>query len=222
MRSNLPLMIACVILGSLGVAQDKDVNPVDVPKMIHALASDNPPPRERSGPDLKYPIGYDREKQEPVLNALSQLKAMGPAAFKTLIENWGDERYSLTYSVGINGYMNNATVGKMCKVIVYDQIQPYGIWPKTDDDPRGKPKRPSYPSAFLADAKQAAKWLEDNKDKSLYEIQLLVVDWVIEQESKNPKDFTIQEQRAMKILRAVLLDTKAAIERGNYFMDHYY
>ncbi len=222
MRSNLPLMMVCVFFGSLGSAQDKDVNPVDVAKMINALSSDNPTPKERSGPDLKFPTGYDRKKQEPVLNALSQLKAMGPAAFKSLIDNWGDERYSLTYSVGINGYMDNATVGKMCKVILYDQIQPYGIWPETDDDPRGKPKRPSYPSVFLADAKQATKWLEQNRNKSLYEIQLLVVDWVIDQEKRNPKDFAIKELEAMKKVRAMLLKSRTPITRGNYYMDDYH
>lgn len=117
--------------------------------------------------------------------------------------------------------MYNATVGKMCRIIVYDQIQPYGFWPRTDDDARGKPKRPSYPSVFLADAKQAKNWIEEHNGKSLYEIQLMVVDWVIKRESENPKDFTNDEREAMQVIRKRLLGTKKPVTSGIYFRDDY-
>ena len=221
MRLSHLLVIACVLVGTTGIAQDKKTQQVDYPKLINALASENPAPTKRSGPDLCYPVEYDRKKQEPVRSATYELKTLGTAAFKSLVGSWDDERYCLTYSVGINGYMNNATVGKMCRVIVYDQIQPYGILPQTDDDPRGKPKRPAYPSVFLADAKEAEKWLEEHKDKSLYEIQLMAVDWVIQRESANPKDFTGDVRGFMKKIRKKLLDTKKPIARGNYYMDDY-
>lgn len=209
------------MVAASGKAQDKDERQVDVPKLINALASENPAPTERSGPDLKFPSGYDRKKQAPVRSAKSQLKALGPAAFKSLIENWGDQRYCLTYSVGINGYMKNATVGKMCRVIVYDQIQPYGIWPRTEGDPRGKPKRPSYPGVFLNDQKAATRWLEEHKDKSLFEIQLMVIDWVIARESESPKDFTDEERAVMREIREKLVESKKPMTRGNYYMDDY-
>jgi hypothetical protein len=209
------------LVGTSGHAQDQDEHRGDVSQLINALASENPAPMERRGPDLRFPPGYDRKKQEPVRSAKSKLKSLGPAAFKLLIENWSDERYCLTFSVGINGYMYNATVGKMCRIIVYDQIQPYGIWPRTDDDPRGKPKRPSYPSVFLNDAKAATKWLEEHKDKSLFEIQLMVIDWVIERESENPKDFTDEERVAMREIREKLVESKKPMTRGNYYMDDY-
>ena len=221
MRLNIPILIVCALVGKYAVAQDNGVKEVDVSKLINALASENPAPIERRGPDLKYPPGYDHKKQESVRIARSELKALGPTAFGTLIANWGDERYCLTYSVGINGYMYNATVGKMCRIIVYDQIQPYGIWPRTDDDPRGKPKRPCYPSVFLAEAKGAEKWFEEHKSKSLYEIQLKVVDWVVDRESENPKDFTDDEREYMKELRKKLLEVKKPMTRGNYYMDDY-
>lgn len=117
--------------------------------------------------------------------------------------------------------MHNATVGKMCKIIVYDQIQPYGMWPRTEDDPRGKPKRPSYPNTFLHDQNAATKWLEEHKDKSLFEIQLMVIDWVIARESESPKDFTDEERAEMKKLREELAKSKQPIKKGNYYMDDY-
>lgn len=221
MRTSLPLLIACAIAGTQGIAQDNDVGPGEVAKLINALVSENPAPTERGGPNLKYPPGYDRKKQKTVRSARTKLKALGPEAFKMLVATWGDERYCLTYSVGINGYMDNATVGQMCRIIVYDQIQPVGIWPKTGGDPRGKPKRPSYPSVFLANAKDADKWLEEHQGKSLFEIQLMVVDWIIDQESKNREDFTIEEIKYMREIREQLVQSKKPMTRGNYYSDDY-
>jgi len=221
MRTRRFLFVACVILGSSGIAQDKVIPQDDIDRLINALASENPAPTDRRGPDLKYPAGYDRKKQKSVRSAKSELKALGLSAFKTLIASWGDGRYSLTYSVGINGYMNNATVGKMCRVIVYDQIQPYGIWPRTDGDPRGKPKRPSYPDAFLNDEKHASQWLEEHQRKSLFEIQLMVVEWVIDQESKKPEAFNDKERMYMQDIREKLLESKMPMTRGNYYADDY-
>ena len=221
MRTSLALLVACVFVVTSAVAQDKDVQQVDVAKLINALASENPTPTERRGLDLKYPPDYDRKKQESVRSAMSKLKSLGPTAFKTLIANWGDKRYCLTYSVGINGYMNNATVGQMCRFIVYDQIQPYGIWPLIDGDPRGKSGRPTYPGEFLADARDADRWLEEHKGKSLFEMQLLVVDWVIDQESKNLKDFTDEERKYMQDIRKKVTESKKPMTRGNYYAYDY-
>jgi hypothetical protein len=221
MQTNLAILFACTFFVPPAIGQEKVAIDVDVPALISDLASENPAPTVRRGPSLKFPPGYDRKKQESVQNARYKLKSLGPVAFEKLIASWGDERYCLTYSVGINGYMYNATVGRMCQIILYDQIQPYGIWPETKDDPRGKPKRPSYPSVFLTDAKKAAEWLEQHKGKTLYEIQLMVADWVIERESENPSDFSDEERKFMKDTRQKLLDTKQPISRGNYYMDDY-
>jgi hypothetical protein len=220
-RSSLTFLTVWLLVASLGIAQDSEAKQDDVATLISALASKNPAPTRRRGPDLEYPPKYDRKKQEPVQSALSKLQELGPQAFESLIASWGDEWYCLTYSVGINGYMYNATVGKMCRVIVYDQIQPYGIWPRTEDDPRGKPKRPSYPSTFLFDAKMADQWVKEHKAKSLFEIQLMVVDWVIEEEAKRPGDFTAEEHQHMQNIRDQLLKTKKTMTRGNYYMDDY-
>lgn len=221
MRTSLPILVASMFIAISVNGQDKREHPVSYTKLIEALASENPAPTERRGPDLKYPPGYDRKKQERVRRAKGNLRSLGPAAFRSLIDNWGDERYCLTYSVGINGYMDNATVGDMCRIIMYDQIQPFGIWQRTDDDPRDKAKRPSYPEAFMHDQEAATKWLEEHKDKSLFDIQLLVIDWVIERESKSPKDFTDEERAAMRDIRERLVKSKKPMTQGNYYTNDY-
>lgn len=215
----LAMVLPCI--AALGAQQRDEAQDNEVAPLIAKLASRNPRPTERHGPDLKYPPGYARNKQKSVREAMGKLTARGTKAFRELIDSWGDDRYSLTYSVGINGYMKNATVGRVCRIIVYDQIQPYGFWPRRDDDARGKPKRPSYPDTFLGDADSAHEWLERHKDKSLYDLQLMVLDWIIGEEAKRPGDFTDVERKELSELRKTLIENKTPISGGNYYMDDY-
>ena len=223
MRSCFAVLITIVLSGSPGHAQDQGARSKQVEKLINALVSENAAPDP--GAWRKPPRGYDRKKQQPVLRAVGKLKALGPRGFKFLIQNWGDERYCLTYSVGSNGYMGNATVGEMCRRIMFDQIQPYGYWslgqPGGEGDPLDRRRRPDYPKEFLADQETAAEWLEEHKDKSLVEIQLMVINWIIEQESASPNDFTDREREYMQEIRDELVKSQKPRTRGNYHNDDY-
>ena len=224
MRSCFAVLITIVLSGSPGHAQDQGARSKQVEKLINALVSENAAPDP--GAWRKPPRGYDRKKQQPVLRAVGKLKALGPSGFKFLIENWGDKRYCLTYSVGINGYMGNATVGEMCRRIMFDQIQPYGYWTLGEaeafDDPRNRRLRPDYPKEFLADQETAAEWLEEHKNKSLVEIQLMVINWIIEQESASPNDFTDRKRECMQKIRDELVKSQKPRTRGNYHSDDYH
>jgi hypothetical protein len=111
-------------------------------------------------------------------------------------------------------------VGDVCRDIVYDQLQPYSFWPElAGEDPRGKPKRPGYPDEQLGSAEKARKWCEKHQGKTLHSLQVMVIDWVIEQEAKRPKSFTDEERALLKKIRDELLKTGKPIERGNYLGD---
>jgi hypothetical protein len=223
MRTSIGLIILLLLLRLPCRAQnpDDDALLANVPNLIENLVSPNDAPPIGAVFDYKYPAGYDRKKQEVVNSARRQLATLGPRAYKKLIENWTDKRYSLTYRVGINGYRQNATVGGVCRRIMYDQIQPYGFWPRTNDDPRSVAKRPSYPHEFLSDTDSANKWVEENSRKTLYEIQLIAIDWVIAEENRKPKKYTDEERTELAKLRKELTTTKMPILNGNYFMDDY-
>lgn len=223
-RCGVLLAIAAVVatqIASLHAQQREDAADPEIASLIAKLSSPNRAPTERSGPELRYPTGYSRKKQDVVKDARWQLTAKGLRAFRQLIAQWENNHYSLTYTNGISGYMRNATVGEVCRIIVYDQIQPYGFWPLAGDDPRGKPKRPGYPSEFLRDAKSAREWLERYKDKSLYDLQLMALEWVIAEEAKRPEDFTDEEREELSRLRSTLIETKTPMRRGNYYRDDY-
>ena len=195
-----------------------------VAALIDQLASPNPPPtfpggEKNGGPDYILPAGFSRAKQMHVYEACHQLKTLGPLAFPYLIKSWNDKRHSMTLSVGINGYCFNASVGEICERIIFDQLQPYGTLPEFDDDPRGKPHRPSYPAQFLATPKDAGKWYEEHKNKTLFEMQLMIVEWVIEQESKSPTNFLEKEHKEVRRIRDQLKKAAKPIDRGNYYSE---
>ena len=218
------IAIAIMLCGSAtysGTEPPQETSENEIRALLDQLVSQNPMPitakeDPRVEPDYRLPDNYDRGKQKVVRAARVKLKQIGPVAFPYLVERWSDNRYCMTMSVGINGYCFNATVGDVCRDIVYDQLQTYGTWPRTEDDPRGKPKRPGYPSAHLATPEAAKKWLKENKGKTLYELQLMVIDWVINEETKHPNDFTDDEKTQMKKLRDELVKDGKPIARGNY------
>jgi hypothetical protein len=193
----------------------------DIKAIIDQLVSPNPKPitgdeDERQAPDYRLPPGFDREKQKVVRGARYKLRQLGPQAFPLLIERWGDKRYCLTISHGLSGYCHNQTVGDICRAIVFDQLQPYSYWPKGHDDPRGKPGRPSYPARFLGSQKSAREWWEKNKKKTLLEMQREVLDWVIAEEAKRPRDFTAEEKRELQRIHKELAQGGKPLPPGNY------
>jgi hypothetical protein len=218
------LSIPILLVMSTAVVADPAAEPTaaEIRTLIDQLISPNPAPKtgkeDRSvAPDYRLPKEFDRTKQKAVYAAEQKLKQLGPIAFPYLIERWDDKRYCMTLSSGLSGYCFNATVGYVCRAIVFDHLQPYGIWPVSEDDPRGKPHRPSYPESFLRSAKEAKQWYEQNKQQSLYELQLMVIDWIIAEEDKKPSDFTGEEKAKLREIRSNLRKSSKPIVRGNYF-----
>jgi len=173
----------------------------EIKDLIAKLVSPNPKPTLR-GDGFVLPKGYDCDKQEKVHEAREKLRQIGPKAFPLLIEQWDDDRYCLT--ICVSG-ASNESVGWICRSILFDQILPYGYWPNVKGDPRFSPRRPSYPGEFFASKKAAAKWWEKHKDKTLCQIQLEALDWVIAEEAKRPRDFTDEERQELKQTRKKLV-----------------
>jgi len=176
----------------------------EIKKLIDGLVSPNPAPDTRNTDrrDLIYPRDFDHAKQQQVHRARRKLTALGPQAFPFLIQRWEDQRYCLT--IEIVEY-HNLSVGEICKQIIRGQLQPYGYFQKVSGDPRHKPQRPKYMGTFLRSQKAARQWWEKHKDKTLSQIQLEVLDWVMAAESKRRRDFTKQERRYLRDLRKKLV-----------------
>jgi hypothetical protein len=192
-----------------------------VKSLIEQLVSPNPKSitgeeDKNVAPDYRLPPGFDREKQQPVRWARYTLRRLGPQAFPALIERWGDDRYCVTVSHRLSGYCRNRSVGDICREIVFDQIQPYSYWQAGDDDPRGRPRRPSYPAFFLGSQAAARQWCGKNQNRTLHEIQLEALEWVIAEEGKHPRDFTDKERQTLQKIHGNLIRDQRPIPPGNY------
>jgi hypothetical protein len=88
------------------------------------------------------------------------------------------------------------------------QLQPYAVSclgdrarGKIKFDPRERPIRPNYlKHNNLWDPKAAAAWWEQRKDKSLRELQLEALQWVLAEEQKAPKQYSEEDRAYLKEL----------------------
>jgi hypothetical protein len=203
------------------VALAADADPA---ALIDRLVSQNPKPLTgdedpKIGPRYRTPNGFDAAKQQSVYDARAELVRLGPAAFPFLIARWSDERYCLTTENGLSGYCHNSSVGDECRTIIFDQLQPYGYWQLGVGDPRGQRMRPSYPDTFFDSAEDAKAWWEKHKDKSLLEMQVMVVEWIIAQEAESPAEFTDSERKFLKKFRKQRIRTQKPKEGGNFYAE---
>jgi hypothetical protein len=70
---------------------------------------------------------------------------------------------------------------------------------------------------LLASAEDARAWWEKHKDKSLLEMQVMVVDWIIGQGAERPAEFTDSEREYLKEFRDRLIGSQKPEKRGNYY-----
>jgi hypothetical protein len=188
----------------------------EIKALIDKLVSPNPEPIIR-GSGHRLPPGFDLKKQEQVHRALRKLKQLGPRAFPFLIECWGDKRYCLT---GCEAGSFNVTVGEICRTIISDQLQPY------DDCPAGysgRPpnRRPNYQATILGSRESARQWWKKNQHKTLYQMQRAVLDWVIAEEAKRPRDFKDAERRQLQQIRKKLVKSRKPLPPGSSIFPDY-
>jgi len=218
------LAVAALLIGG-GLAFGGEGSPPPSEKqlkeLVERLASPNPKPitgdeDDSVAPDYRLPKGFDRAKQKRVREAIEELRELGTKAFPALIERWDDKRYCVTTFHRLSEYSHNSTVGAICRKTIFDQLQPYSLWPLTDEDPRGLPKRPRYPEKFLGSKKDAQQWWDKHKDKTIFQIQLEVIDWVIAEEAKRPRDYSEKERQFLRDVRAMLVKIATPMPPGNY------
>jgi hypothetical protein len=217
LRSVLAASLVVVLAARVPSAYTAPVNSsLEIKALIDRLVSPNPAPdtaklkASENKPDGGWPRGYDHKKQDEVDGIRRKLMQVGPLAFPFLIERWKDERYCRTIEVA--EYVNQS-VGEVCRDIVSDQLQPYGVSQAGYADPRGKPLRPDYMGMFLGSQESALKWWEKTKDKSLSQMQLEALDWVIAEEAKRPADFKDKEQGHLQALRKKLVEGGKPLSR---------
>jgi hypothetical protein len=189
----------------------------EIKALIDQLVSPNPAPII-DGARNRLPSGFGLKKQEQVHRAVTKLRQLGPRAFPFLIERWGDQRYCLSTCFAASA---NHTVGVVCRSIIYDQLEPYGPWPVCYGPGRPSRLRPDYQATFLGSQESARQWWGKNQHKTLRQMQLEVLDWVIAEEAKRPQDFKDGEREHLQDIRKNLAQSRKALPPGSCFVPDY-
>ena len=209
---NPPNAIAITTLISLfavaGFADNKPPSEKEISTLIQQLVSPNRAPKIE-GAEAEYPASYDRDAQERVRHAWSQLHDMeGHRVFPYLFEHFDDKRYSFTADGGSSDV--NWSVGRACSDLIC-HLQPYGdiAFGGYDDTLAGAHPRPSYSQQHnLRTAAGAKLWWETRKDKSLRELQIEALEWVVAEEAKTPAKYPGWDRKQLQIVLTKLRAAK--------------
>jgi hypothetical protein len=172
-------ILVCAIVLAMCVrvtsANDKPLSNQEMRSLVKALVSPNPEPKI-GGSQAEYPAKYDHEAQDRVLDAWFKLQECGAAAFPILLDSLDDDRYSFTEDGG--ALDRNWTVGEACRDMIDLELQPFRTYYRFKDD--DGPRIPRYIYHFKLDTPDGAKkWWKTHKDKTLRELQIEVLEWVI-------------------------------------------
>lgn len=207
-RSSTTALLMLAVMPSPMLAKEA-VDTGAIETLVETLASPHPAPDDKNG----EPRPINDAAQKKVRAARERLNEIGPAAFPVLLANAKDTRYSDTLQGGAAN--TNIDVGTTCFCIVWHQLQPQGILPIGSDgreERRELPRRPHYPLEHgLNDPAKAKAWWAERRNKTLRELQVEVLEFVVEHESKHPDDYSLAERRAMQKALAELKSSKSAI-----------
>jgi hypothetical protein len=194
-------------------ADEETVTDEQMEALVNDLVSPNQAPRTGL-PNAKYPAGYDHEAQKRVRRAFHKLRELAPRSFPFLFDHFDDKRYSLTADSGDTD--KNYTVGKLCRDILASHLQS-DEWDHKEGGTsfRSRPSEPDYLAHYkLFQAEHAKKWWAERKDKSLRELQLEVLEWVLAEETAAPEKYSdAQRERAKKRLND-LRESKSPLKPG--------
>ena len=142
---------------------------------------------------LKLPKGVDaqtlRRKQAKITAAYQKLSDNIEVALPVLLQEVDDERFSFVYT-STSGAITTQSVGGACCDIIAAHIEEYRQH-VTRGDFAGVPRCPSF---IWDECGGIEKWWKSRKDKSLADLQLEAIEWVLRQ--KRPRAFESEEDWA--------------------------
>jgi hypothetical protein len=157
---------------------------------------------------MEIPVNYDIEAQKQVWRAENMLSKLGFKAFPTLILHINDKAYCKTVE---GSKLFSYTVGHVCAQIINRQVNIAGE-PHRFQDRKGRKGMWDSPFIWIS-SENAKSWWEANKGRSLEEIQLDSVDYVIAKEKElgfiNPE----QEKKVLEPLEKIRSELVAKLAK---------
>lgn len=175
----LVLICSVVSADELSIEETQQIE-----KLIAALASRNPVPKEgEGGPKgrMIYPLGYDLEAEKIPYRVAKQLAELGPKAFPMLMQHSKGKTFSCVREAPSGG-MKIISVGTVCERIIAVQLNVYdsvAVYPASG---------PDYFDTEVRGKKFTA-WWEQHQSKTLRDMQIEAFEWVIQEQQKLIEDW---------------------------------
>ncbi len=216
---SLGTLLLLFAVASIGVGwwrMRRETRIRNINEWISQLVSPNPAPKTLYGNGVEgvadvYPAEYDQAAQNVVSNARNRLHNAGYEALPYLMQHLDDRRYSFTADAGECDV--NWSVRTACRDLIRCFLEPYGNF----GSERDLALRPSYfLHCKLFEPKAAAEWWRTHKDKSLHDLQLESVQWVITEEVKTPGRFRIEDGQLLQSELAELQSSSAPLRSAEF------
>lgn len=163
-------------------SQDPEVVRQHIEALIERLAIS----QGKATDEPVYTPSIDTPSSDPrvqAYEAAKELTAYGKTAFPQLLAHLDDPRQSVAFR-----RILPATLGLACYAIIEDEVYPMpedyrGSFYRTGADGKAY-ERPLFVKAGLFDRSSVAAWLAAREQKSLLEIQIEALGWLIEEENR--------------------------------------
>jgi hypothetical protein len=172
--------------------QETEYSARDIENLVAQLVSPNQPP-EIHGTNAKYGPDFDRNAQKLVSKSWGELRQLAPRSFPFVFDHVADKRYALTQDSG--DLDKNYSVGFLCRDILVSSLQP-DVWDHKEGGTsyRRRPTQPDYISHYrLMNPESAKEWWKSRKDRTLRELQIEVLEWILVEEKKLPETYTVAD-----------------------------
>jgi len=178
------------------------MNNAEIENLVLELRSQNLDPAP-FGWESGIPVNYDLEAQKRVWRAQAKIRALGIRAFPALVAHLEDKEYSYTEEYS---KLVSFSAGHACYRLIEAQVDIAGAAHQFKDR---KPQKTMYDGSFYYTILHnkydgsVINWWEANKHRSLEDIQLESVEWLIGKEKElgfiNPE----QEQKVLEPLQVI-------------------
>jgi hypothetical protein len=206
------LLLVAAVSAVAAIAGETEISKDTIQQLIADLVSPNVAPRREHGPRAIYPPEYDRSAQAKVSRAFNKLYGLGTKGFPFLFDHFEDKQYSLTGPGMVAD--ENKTVGDLCFDILKCHLQPYEPFARNKNwQPTSRLQAPNYFGHFqLRKPENARTWWEARHDKSLKDLQIEILEWIVAEEEKNVEKYDENERDRKQRLLDRLRESEAGLK----------
>jgi len=210
-------LLVLVVPGRGDEAADKQarLTPDECERLVEQFVNPGKPPFTGKGKPI-LPEGVSKstiyERQKNVGPAYDKLSTNIEVALPILAKHVNDERFSYVYVQPSSGVYKTESVGGACSSIIHAHVEVHQQYTRKSRDDEGRSDSFSFIDAGCGGTN---KWWKTRKHKTLAELQLEGIEWVLRQEKpeyfKSDEDWT-RAKTALEKMAKEIRDSRKPIK----------